>query len=137
MKYLLFLVFFILSSNSFSENKNFFLFGKKFYEEKNFIKAQIEFEKSIVFNSKHVDSYVYLAKVFLEFKNSDEEKKNLKTALLLDPKNEEALYLISELYIKEGDYKNAENNYNLLSFNCTKFCNKIETLKLSIANFKN
>ena len=135
MKYLIFFIFFFYSYSAYSLNDNFFLNGKKLYEEKKFDKAKVEFEKSITFNPKFVNSYVYLAKIFFQLKNLDEEKKNLKTALLLDPKNEEALYLVTEVYIKEGDFKNAENAYSVLSSNCKNFCDKIKTLKLSISKF--
>jgi len=136
MKYLLFLIFFLYSFSTYSLNDNFFLTGKKHYEEKKFDKAKMEFEKSITFNPKFVDSYVYLAKIFLQIKNLDEEKKNLQTALMLDPKNEEALYLIVQLFIKESDFKNAEKNYHILSSVCSKLCNKLPFLKTSIGNFK-
>ena len=136
MKYLIFLLVFLFCANTNATNEKFFLSGKKFYNEKIYDKAKIEFEKSIVFNPKLIDSYIYLAKISLQFKNLDEEEKNLKTALLIDPKNEEALFLITKLYIKESDFKKAEKNYDILSSNCLKYCNKIKDLNLSIKNFK-
>jgi len=136
MKYLFFFLFFFYSFNSYSLNEKNFLIGKSFYEKKMYDKAKIEFEKSIVYNPKLIDSYIYLAKISLELKNLSEEERNLKTAIMLDPKNEEALYLITELYIKEGDYDKAEKNYNILSSNCINFCNKIKSLNASILKFK-
>jgi tetratricopeptide (TPR) repeat protein len=136
MKYLFFFLFFFYSFNSYSLNEKNFLIGKNFYKKKMYDKAKIEFEKSIVYNPKLIDSYIYLAKISLELKNLSEEERNLKTAIMLDPKNEEALYLITELYIKEGDYDKAEKNYNILSSNCINFCNKIKSLNVSILKFK-
>ena len=64
------------------------------------------------------------------------KKKNIKTALLLDTKNEEALLLMIKLNIKEGDYSVAEANYKILSSVCTKLCNELNEINLIIKKFK-
>ena len=123
MKIFLSLLLILFSSTSFAiENINLTK-GKNFFEKKDFEQARIEFEKSIVYNPKNIDSYIYLSKIYSEVKNEQEEKKNIKTALLLDPKNEEALLLMIKLNIKEGDYSAAEENYKILSSICIKLCN--------------
>ena len=99
-------------------------------------KAKFEFEKSIVANPKNIDSYIFLSKIFFEIKNQKEEKKNLKTALLLEPKNEEALYLIIKLNIDEGDFKAAEENYKILTTICSKFCDKLTSIDAALKKFK-
>ena len=38
------------------------------------------------------------------------KKKNLKTVILLDPKNSQAYYLLSLKKIRDGDFKLAEKN---------------------------
>ena len=102
----------------------------------NFKEAKILFEKDIVFDTKNVKSYLYLSKIHQNLKNQIEEEKNLKTALLLDPKNEEGLFLLTKLYLSEGDFKLAEKEYNLLKKVCKSFCNKLENLELQILKFK-
>jgi Tfp pilus assembly protein PilF len=135
MRFLLLIVFFFSSYAIALENKNF-LNGKNSYEKKDLNKAKIEFEKSIVVNPKNIDSYIFLSKIFFKIKNQKEEKKNLKTALLLEPKNEEALYLITKLNIDEGDFKAAEQNYKLLTTVCLMFCDKLTNIDVSLKKFK-
>jgi Tfp pilus assembly protein PilF len=136
MKIFLWLLLILYSSTSFGiENINLTK-GKNFFEKKDFEQARIEFEKSIVYNPKNIDSYIYLSKIFSEVKNEQEEKKNIKTALLLDPKNEEALLLMIKLNIKEGDYSVAEENYKILSSVCIKLCNELNEINLIIKKFK-
>lgn len=136
MKIFLSLLLILYSSTSFAiENINLTK-GKNFFEKKDFEQARIEFEKSIVYNPKNIDSYIYLSKIFSELKNEQEEKKNIKTALLLDPKNEEALLLMIKLNIKEGDYSAAEENYKILSSICVKLCNELNEINLIIKKFK-
>ena len=136
MKIFLSLLLILYCSTSFAiENINLTK-GKNFFEKKDFEQARIEFEKSIVYNPKNIDSYIYLSKIFSEVKNEQEEKKNIKTALLLDPKNEEALLLMIKLNIKEGDYSVAEENYKILSSICIKLCNELNEINLIIKKFK-
>ena len=136
MKIFLSLLLILFSSTSFAiENINLTK-GKNFFEKKDFEQARIEFEKSIVYNPKNIDSYIYLSKIYSEVKNEQEEKKNIKTALLLDPKNEEALLLMVKLNIKEGDYSAAEENYKILSSICIKLCNELNEINLIIKKFK-
>jgi tetratricopeptide (TPR) repeat protein len=130
MKYLIFIILIFFNINSLAvENPNL-IKGKKLYLEKKYNDAKIEFEKSIVFNPKNTESYLYLSKIFNQLKNLNEEEKNLKTTLLLEPQNEEALYLIINLYIQEGDFKAALTKYELLKktcINCENF-KKAESL---------
>ena len=137
MRYLLILTLIFISSISLANKTNkYFLEGEKFFLANNFKEAKILFEKDIVFDTKNVKSYLYLSKIHQNLKNQIEEEKNLKTALLLDPKNEEGLFLLTKLYLNEGDFKLAEKEYNLLKTICKSFCNKLENLELQILKFK-
>ena len=136
MKLFLSLLFILYSSYSFSIENTNLINGKNLFDKKDFEKAKIEFEKSIVSNPKNIDSYIYLSKIFSETKNEQEEEKNIKTALLLDPKNEEALFLMIKLSIKEGDYSVAEANYKIFSSVCTKLCSELKEIDLAIKKFK-
>jgi tetratricopeptide (TPR) repeat protein len=135
MKFFIIIIFCLHSVSSYSAENNFFTKGKTLFDQKKIIEAKIEFERSIVSDPKHVNSYIYLSKIFAESKKQDEEKKNLSTALLLNSKNEEALYLMSLLNIKEGDYKSLEKNYAVLKLNCSKFCDQLDDLNKSIKKF--
>jgi len=136
MKLFLSLLFILYSSYSFSIENTNLINGKNLFDKKDFEKAKIEFEKSIVSNPKNIDSYIYLSKIFSETKNEQEEEKNIKTALLLDPKNEEALFLMIKLSIKEGDYSVAEANYKIFSSVCAKLCSELKEIDLAIKKFK-
>lgn len=135
MKFFIIVIFYLYSTISYSAENNFFAKGKTLFDQKKITESKVEFERSIVFNPKHVNSYIFLSKIFSEIKKQDEEKKNLNTALLLDSKNEEALYLMSLLNIKEGDYKSLEKNYAILKLNCSNFCDKLDDLNKSIKKF--
>ena len=135
MKFFIIIVFCLYSVSSYSAENNFFTKGKTLFDQKKITESKIEFERSIVSDPKHVNSYIYLSKIFAESKKQDEEKKNLTTALLLNSKNEEALYLMSLLNIKEGDYKSLEKNYAVLKLNCSKFCDQLKDLHKSIKKF--
>jgi len=135
MKFFIIIVFFLYSVSSYSEENNFFTKGKILFDQKKVTESKIEFERSLVSDPKHVNSYIFLSKIFSKTKKQDEEKKNLTTALLLDSKNEEALYLMSLLNIKEGDYKSLEKNYSILKLNCSKFCDQLDDLNKSIKKF--
>ena len=135
MKFFIIIIFFLYSVSSYSAENNYFTKGKTLFDQKKITESKIEFERSIVSDPKHVNSYIYLSKIFAESKKQDEEKKNLTTALLLNSKNEEALYLMSLLNIKEGDYKSLEKNYSILKLNCSKFCDQLDDLNKSIKKF--
>ena len=137
MRYLLILILVFISSISFANKTNkYFLEGEKLFITNNFKEAKIYFEKDIVFNIKNIKSYLYLTKIHQNLKNQIEEEKNLKTVLLLDPKNEEGLFLISKMYLREGDFKLADKEFNLLKEVCKNFCNKLENLELEILKSK-
>ena len=113
MRYFLILYLIFISSISLAnKTSKYFLEGEKLFLVNNFKEAKILFEKDIVFDTKNVKSYLYLSKIHQNLKNQIEEEKNLKTVLLLDPKNEEGLFLLTKLYLREGDFNLAEKEYN-------------------------
>ena len=110
--------------------------GEKKYLNKNYKEAKIFFEKNIIFNTKNINSYLYLSKIHQKLNNLEEEAKNLKVVIMLNPKHEEALYLITELYIKQGDFELAKKNYDLLKVICQKKCDKLFNLQSLILKTK-
>ena len=84
--------------------ENFFDEAVKMYQSKKYEEARFMFERNIVFNPKDTNSYLYLAKIFNKEKNKKEEEKNINTALLIDPSNEEALYMLMEIELKKSNY---------------------------------
>ena len=123
------IVYFFICSNLFAAKSNFFIEGKALYENQKFEKSKILFERDIVFNPKSENSYLYLAKIYNNNDNKEEEENNLESVLLLNPENEEALYMLTLLKIDQSDYDKAKDliyKFNLL---CKSFCSKKSEIK--------
>ena len=120
--YIFLLTFFY--SKSLQANTDYFLEGKKLYNQKKFIESKYKFEKDIVFNPKNEKSYLYLAKIFKEQKNDTLEEQNLNTVILLNPINEEALFLLTLLQIKKSDYEKSKKLIETFDKVCVKICDK-------------
>ena len=107
--------------NSALAESSFFEEGKNKYNEKKYEESKFLFQRSIVFNPKDQDSYLYLAKIYKFEDNKKEEQKNINTVLLLNPQNEEANYLLMEIELKKSNYSKVKE----LADNFTKICNKL------------
>ena len=115
-------IIFILNFNNVSAKSTYFESGKKLYDDKNYNDSKFFFEKDIVFNPKSENSYLYLAKIFKEEEKDDLEENNLNTVLLLNPKNEEAIYLLALLSIKKSNFTKANELIATLTTVCEKLC---------------
>ncbi len=134
LKILKIFFFVIILSNNLLANTRFFQEGLNLYKNKKYEEAKFKFEQDIVFNPKNEMSYLYLSKIF---KNLDEkilEEQNLNTVILLNPKNEEAIFNLAKLKLEASDYnKSRDLNDRLMSL-CSKFCNQSKKLKIEIEN---
>ena len=129
----IFLVFLTLS-NPLMANTQFFKEGINLFNNKRFDEAKFKFEQDIVFNPKSEMSYLYLSKIFNNLDQRDLEEQNLNTVILLNPKNEEAIYNLAKLKLESSDYeKSKELNNKLIKF-CNKFCDKSKKLNFEIEN---
>ena len=117
-------VFFFFISNGFAAKFNYFDKGKILFDKKEYEKSKIFFEKDIVFNPKSEKSYLYLAKIFNKNKNDKEEEINLNNVLLLNPQNDEAIYMLALLKIKQSDYNEAKELIKKFNLVCISFCSK-------------
>ena len=122
LKILVIYLFFILSG--FAASSDYFDKGKILFDKKKFEKSKIFFERDIVFNPKNERSYLYLAKIFNKNDNDPEEEINLDNVLLLDPKNDEAIYMLALLKIKQSDYESAKSLIKNFKQVCSLFCDK-------------
>ena len=114
--------------NSVHAENTFLEDGIKKYNQKKYEDSKFLFQRSIVFNPKDYNSYLYLAKIYKFEDNKKEEQKNINTVLLLDPKNEEANYLLMEIELKKSNYSKVKD----LLENFTKICNKLCGKKILI-----
>ena len=122
IKILLINVFFITLANS--AKNEFFKEGKILFDKKEFKKSKLFFEKDIVYNPKSENSYLYLAKIFSENGNEDEQEINLNNVLLLNPQNDEAIYMLIILKIKQSDYNKSKELIEKFNLVCKSFCSK-------------
>ncbi len=115
-----------------SAKNSYFKDGKKLFENKKYKESKYYFEKDIVFNPKSEDSYLYLAKIFKKEENNSFEENNLNTVLLLNPKNEEAIYLLTLLSIKNSNFSKAKKLMTTLNLVCEKMCSSKLELQLKL-----
>ena len=127
------LIFFLLI-NSLHAKSDYFNEGVNLYKKEKFEEAQFKFEQEIVFNPKSELSYLYLSKIFNKLDKKDLEEQNLNTVMLLNPKNEEAIYNLAKLKLASSDYKKSKELNKRLSSVCNKFCSKNNDLKIEIEN---
>ena len=112
---------------SYAKNLNF-QEGEKLFNNKKFKDSKFYFEKDIVFNPKSENSYLYLAKIFKQEEKDKLEENNLNTVLLLNPKNEEAIYLLALLSIKKSNFSKAKQLISNLASVCKEFCSSKKEL---------
>ena len=131
-------VFFIsvTLTNSVLAESSFYKEGKIKYNQKGYEESKFLFQRSIVFNPKDQDSYLYLAKIYKLEDNRREEQKNINTVLLLDPQNEEANYLLMEIELKKSNYSKVKELAENFTKICNKLCNKKSLILESLKNLE-
>ena len=118
------LIYLLLTNSGLAKQSEYFNEGKKLFQKEKFDKSKIFFERDIVFDPKSEKSYLYLAKIFNNNENDQEEEINLNSVLLLNPKNDEAIYMLVLLKIKQSDYSNAKKLLDEFILVCKSFCSK-------------
>ena len=124
-----FAIYFFAIANIYAKELNHFNKGLKLFNKKEFEKSKIFFERDLVFNPKNEESYLYLAKIFHENKNDEEEEINLNNVLLINPQNDEAIYMLVLLKIKQSDYIQAKDLIDKFILVCKSFCSKKEEIQ--------
>ena len=125
---------FLLAPNILFAKSKFYKDGVDLFNKKKFDEARFKFEQDIVNNPKSELSYLYLSKIFNKKKNNNLEEQNLNTVMLLNPKNEEAVYNLAKLKLLSSDYKKSIELNKKLKFICINFCDQSEKLKIEIEN---
>ena len=125
---------FFISNNSLSEN--FFSEAKQEFDEKNYEDSKFLFQRNIVFNPKNAESYLYLAKIFKTEENQEEEEKNLDTTLLLEPNNEEAIYMLINIQLDRSNFDKANSLVERFTSICKKMCNKKTEISKSLQDLE-
>ena len=120
---ILFVYLFLISSGTAKES-SYFKKGIELFQKKEFDKSKILFERDIVFYPKSEKSYLYLAKIFNNYDNDFEQEIKLNSVLLLNPQNDEAIYMLALLKIKQSDYNHAKKLLDEFVLVCKSFCSK-------------
>ncbi len=128
------LFYFVINFTNFSiGNENFFNKGLELFKDKKYKDARFMFERSIVFNPKDTNSYLYLAKIYNIEGDQEKEEKNLEATLLIEPDNEEAILMSMKIALEKSNYSKVKNLSNTFTKVCKKMCdenkNILETLK--------
>ena len=134
IKKFLFIFVLLFSSSILFAKSEYIKEGIDLYNKNKFEDAKFKFEQDIVFNPKSELSYLYLSKIFKKQEKKSLQEKNLNTVILLNPKNEEAIYNLAKLKLISSDYKKSKELNNKLKSICNKFCSKSDKLKIEIEN---
>ena len=131
-----FLICFGINSLTNASENNFFEEGKKLFDKENYEESKFLFQRSIVYDPKHANSYLYLGKIFKIEKNAKEEEKNINTALLLDPRNEEAMYILIDLELERSNFSKVEDLKKDFKKICSTLCEKISSIDTRLKDFE-
>ena len=133
---LLLIVIFNLNYIANAEQKNFFNDAKELYEKESYDDSKFLFQRNIVYNPKDSKSYLYLAKIFKKEENKRELEKNINTVLLLEPKNEEAMYLLIDIELERSNFSKAEQLREDFKKICSNLCDKIASINKRLKEFE-
>ena len=125
-------IIFLFLPNKLMANNLYFDEGLKLFKNEKYEEAKFRFEQNIVFNPKSEISYLYLSKIFKNLKNKNLQEKNLNTVILLNPKNEEAIYNLAKLKLESSDYQKSKELNERLNNICKEFCKQSKNLKIEI-----
>ena len=132
------LVFFIIINfiNFSLGNEKFFKEGLDFYNEKKYEDARFMFERTIVFNPKDSNAYLYLAKIYNLEEDQENEKKNLEATLLIEPNNEEAILMSMKIALKQSNYSEVKDLSDTFSKVCKKLCDENKNILETLSNIE-
>ena len=131
---LILIIIFLLPPKFLFAKSKFFEEGLNLFNNKKYDEAKFKFEQDIIFDPKSEMSYLYLSKIFNNLKEKVLEEQNLKTVIMLNPRNEEAIYNLAKLKLDSSDYIKSKKLNDKLMTICKKFCKKGKKLKVEIEN---
>ena len=136
LKFILFLYLVINIFNISLGNENFFNKGLELYKNKKYEDARFMFERSIVFNPKDSNSYLYLAKIYNVEEDQKKEEKNLEAALLIEPSNEEAILMFMKIALEQSNYSKVKDLSKTFTKVCKKLCENNKGILENLANIE-
>ena len=134
--YILLICLSLTFSNISLSNEDFFDKGLELFKNKKYEDARFMFERSIVFNPKNSSSYLYLAKIYNFKENQQKEEKNLETTLLIEPNNEEAIFMLMKIALEKSNYSKVKDLSNTFLKVCNKLCDENKAILESLSNIE-
>ena len=136
IRFIFFIYIIINFFNTSISNDNFYDKGLELFKNKNYKDAKFMFEKSIVFNPKDSNSYLFLAKIYNIEEDKKKEEKNLETTLLIDPENEEAILMSMKIALEKSNYSKVKNLSNTFLKVCKELCNENKGILETLSNIE-
>ena len=124
-----------ISPNAIS-SEDFFKKGLELFKDKKLDDAKFMFERSIVFNPKDANSYLYLAKIYNQEENQRKEEYNLETTLLIEPDNEEALLMLMKIALEKSNYEKVKDLSDKFVKVCKNLCDENKDIQESLKNIE-
>ena len=135
-KFTIFFYLLINFSNISTSDENFFNRGLELYKDKKYQDARFMFERSIVFNPKNSNSYLYLAKIYNIEEDQKKEEKNLEAALLIEPDNEDAILMSMKIALEKSNYTKVKKLSKTFSKVCKKLCKENKDILDTLENIE-
>ena len=137
MKYFILVIcFFLFNTIAKTSENNFFNEAKDLFDKEKYEDSKFLFQRNIVYNPKDSVSYLYLAKIFKIEEDRRQEEKNINTTLLLDPKNEEAMYLLIDIELERSNFSKADELSKDFKKICVEMCKKIDFIESRLKDFE-
>ena len=137
MRYLILIItLFLFAIIAKANENNFFNEAKDLFEKEKYEDSKFLFHRNIVYNPKDSESYLYLAKIFKIEEDIRQEEKNIKTTLLLDPKNEEAMFLLIDIELERSNFSKANELSKDFKKICVEMCEKIAAIESRLKDFE-
>ena len=134
-----YVILFYFSINIFNFSvgaENFYQKGLELFNKKKYEDARFMFERSIVFNPKDSNSYLYLAKIYNIEENKKKEEKNLEATLLIEPENEEAILMSMKIALEKSNYSKVKELSNTFIKVCKNLCDENKNILETLANIE-
>jgi len=133
----IFLSYLVINASNISiSDENFFDKGLELYKNQNYEDAKFMFERSIVFDPKNSNSYLYLAKIYNLKEDQKKEEKNLEATLLIEPDNEEAILMSMKIALEKSNYSKVNDLSNTFTKVCKKLCNENKDILETLSNIE-
>ena len=137
MKYFILIIcFFLFNTIAKTSENNFFNEAQDLFDIEKYEGSKFLFQRNIVYNPKDSASYLYLAKIFKIEEDQRQEEKNINTTLLLDPQNEEAMYLLIDIELERSNFSKADELSKDFKKICKEMCDKIGLIESSLKDFE-